>query len=139
MKFIFYLLLFAFSIIGWTEEQQQTSLSSSFQYVKVDVISPYKSNYDDLKASFLAEGYTVFRDVTSYQGATEMLENYDVAGFYIRYHQLESEEIEQLQAQGKKVALFEIRFPFTIRKALKKQPDYILVEDVKSAIIEKYN
>ena len=97
------------------------------------------ANYDELTALFLAEGYTIFRDVTSYQGALSMLDNYDVAGFYIRHHQLEANEVEQLKALNKEVALFEIRSPFSIREALKKQPNYILVEDVKSAIIEKYN
>jgi glycerophosphoryl diester phosphodiesterase len=120
--------------------QQLKSHFDQLQAAFIDQIEfIFIANYDDLTALFLAEGYTIFRDVTSYQGAIEMLDNYDVEGFYIRHHQLESEEIEQLQAQGKKVALFEIRSPLTIRKALKKQPDYILVEDVKSAIIEKYN
>jgi hypothetical protein len=37
MKFVFYVLLFAFSSIGWTQDKQQTSLSMSFHYGKVDV------------------------------------------------------------------------------------------------------
>lgn len=99
----------------------------------------YIANYNDLTTLFLAEGYTIFRDVTSYQFALEMLENFDVKGFYIRHYQLKKEEVKALQELGKEVALFEMRSPVSIRKALKMQPNFILVEDVKSAIVEKYN
>jgi hypothetical protein len=99
----------------------------------------YIANYTDLTVLFLAEDYTIFRDVTSYQEALSMLEDHDVAGFYMRHHQIDANEIEQLKALGKEVALFEMRSPFTIRKALAKHPNYILVEEVKTAIIEKYN
>lgn len=99
----------------------------------------YIANYGDLTELFLADGYKIFRDVTSYQHALTMLEEYNVAGFYIRHTQLTAEETEQLQLLNKEVALFEIRSPFSIRSALEMHPDYILVEDFKAAIIEKYN
>jgi hypothetical protein len=99
----------------------------------------YIANYDTLTAAFLGEGYTIFRDVTSYEGALNMLANYDVDGFSLRHYQLEKEHVEALQLLGKSVALFEIRSPFTIREALEKYPDYLLVQDVKSAIVEKFN
>jgi glycerophosphoryl diester phosphodiesterase len=99
----------------------------------------YIANYDTLTAAFLDEGYMIYRDVTSYEGALNMLAIYDVDGFYLRHYQLEKEQVQALQLLGKSVALFEIRSPFTIREALQKHPDYLLVEDVKSAIVEKFN
>jgi hypothetical protein len=44
MKFVFYVLLFAFSSIGWTQDKQQTSLSMSFHYGKVDVFPSLQFN-----------------------------------------------------------------------------------------------
>jgi hypothetical protein len=44
MKFVFFVLIFAFSSIGWTQEPQQTSLSISFQYGKVDAFTSLQFN-----------------------------------------------------------------------------------------------
>jgi len=95
-------------------------------------------NNDELIAPFLAEGFTIFTDVASYQDALTILDSYNLAGFFIRHYQLSVSEIEQLKLLNKEVILFEIRSSLTVRKTLKMKPDYILVEDVKTAIVEKY-
>lgn len=121
-----------FDRLKTTIDALQTAYTSGVEFI-------YIANYDSLTTAFLNEGYTTYRDVTSYDGALNMLANYDVDGFYLRHYQLDKDQVEALQLLGKTVALFEIRSPFTIREALEKHPDYLLVEDVKSAIVEKYN
>jgi len=44
MKFIFYVLLFSSLTIGWAQDKQQTSLSMSFQYGKVDAFPSLQIN-----------------------------------------------------------------------------------------------
>lgn len=44
MKFVFYLLLFSFSIVGWAQEQQKTSLSMGFQCGKIDAFTSLQFN-----------------------------------------------------------------------------------------------
>jgi hypothetical protein len=43
-----------------------------------------------------------------------------------------------LQAAGKKVIIFEVRSPKGIKSALKKHPNYLVTDDLRATIIEKY-
>jgi len=45
--------------------------------------------------------------------------------------------VNWIKSQNKNVFLFDIRAPKTIRQAMKKQPDVVIVDDVKAALIEK--
>lgn len=48
------------------------------------------------------------------------------------------EEVQAVKSTGKEVVLFSVRSPKTIRKALKKHPNIILVDNLKEGINEKF-
>ena len=96
-------------------------------------------NDSNLALEFIENGYEIYRDINSFQAGQQMLLEMNLAGFFVRHYQLSETEIEYFKLQNIGIALFEIRSPQTIRESLKKNPNYILVEDIKSAIIEKYD
>ncbi len=59
-------------------------------------------------------------------------------GTCLRNGKVDKNEVESIHEQSKEVIIFDVRSPKPMRKALKKAPDYILVDDLKGAIIEKY-
>ncbi|MFY7989870.1 MAG: glycerophosphodiester phosphodiesterase [Fluviicola sp.] len=56
----------------------------------------------------------------------------------IRSAVITKEEVDKIHQDGKKVIIFDVRSPKGIRKALKKYPDLLMVDDPRAAIIEKY-
>lgn len=60
------------------------------------------------------------------------------AGPCIRSESITKEEVDKIHQDGKKVIIFDVRSPKGIRKALKKHPDLLMVDDPRAAIIEKY-
>lgn len=59
-----------------------------------------------------------------------------LAGFCIKNSKITKEQTKQLQSIEKKVLIFDVRSPKSIRSALEKQADYIMVDDIQSALIE---
>ncbi len=49
-----------------------------------------------------------------------------------------SSDVQMVKEQGKSVILFSVRSPKTIRKALKKHPSILLVDNLKEGINEKF-
>ena len=96
-------------------------------------------NDSNLALEFIENGYEIYRDINSFQAGQQILSEMNLAGFFVRHYQLSETEIEYFKLQNIGIALFEIRSPQTIRESLNKNPNYILVEDIKSAIIEKYD
>ena len=64
-------------------------------------------------------------------------EGIDTDGVVIRNNGITADEIEEFHANGKHVILFDIRAPKTTRRAMKKLPDGVIVDDIKTALIEK--
>jgi len=60
------------------------------------------------------------------------------AGPCIRSASITKEEVDKIHQDGKKVIIFDVRSPKGIRKALKKSPDFLMVDDLRAGIIEKY-
>lgn len=65
------------------------------------------------------------------------LSSINLAGIMIRNSGIDKNQIEELKSQGKKTIIFEVRSPKGIRKALKKNPDYLVTDDLNATIIEK--
>lgn len=63
--------------------------------------------------------------------------NIDFDGIIIRNSKASKEDVDFIKSKNKKVILFDIRAPKSIRQALKKQADIIIVDDLKVALIEK--
>jgi glycerophosphoryl diester phosphodiesterase len=61
-----------------------------------------------------------------------------IQGLIIRNKEIESNQIKQLKTIGKVVYLYDIRSPKGNREALRKNPEGIITDDIRSALIEKY-
>lgn len=60
------------------------------------------------------------------------------SGTCIRNSDISEEEVKTIKSAGYEVVLYDVRSPKGIRKAFKKHPDYVLTDDIKAAILEKY-
>lgn len=68
---------------------------------------------------------------------TEETANYNLHGFMLRASNITKEEIENLQTNGYFVYLYEVRSITRLKKELKKQADFILVDDLLNSVLEK--
>lgn len=59
-------------------------------------------------------------------------------GYIVKNKDFTSDEVSSIQKANKKVYIFEVRSPKGIRKALRKHPDGILTDDIRTTLIEKY-
>lgn len=83
-------------------------------------------------------GFTVIFSSESMEKTNFIIENYSCDGFIMKNEALTKADVEKLKANHKKVIIFEVRSPKGIRKALKKLPDYLVTDDIRATIIEKY-
>ena len=81
-------------------------------------------------------GYKVFSDAISYDEAKDRLDLF-YHGVFIRNAIVTSSEVSNLQINDKKIILFDMFSMSGVRDGLRKYPSAILVEDFKSAIIER--
>ncbi|PHR47711.1 MAG: hypothetical protein COA32_07080 [Fluviicola sp.] len=81
-------------------------------------------------------GYKVFSDALSYGEAKERLSLF-YHGVVVRNGILTSSEVSNLQINNKKVILLDMFSMSGVRDGLRKYPSAVLVEDFKSAIIER--
>ncbi len=58
--------------------------------------------------------------------------------YIIRNKDISDLEVQKIKNSEKKIYIFEVRSPKGIRSALKKNPDGIITDDIRAAIIEKY-
>lgn len=81
--------------------------------------------------------YLVYIDVSNFETAQNILvDNPLIQGVVIRNNSIQQNEVNAIQALGKKVVLYDMRSAVGIRKALKKMPDSIMSDDLREAIIE---
>jgi glycerophosphoryl diester phosphodiesterase len=64
--------------------------------------------------------------------------NFEIDAFLFKNNEITKEKVESIQNKGQKALIFEVRSPKGIRSALKKNPNVIITDDLKAAIIEKY-
>jgi glycerophosphoryl diester phosphodiesterase len=96
------------------------------------------TNNPDWVHDFYLKGWKVYfdvRDVSGYLNGGVMDET---AGLCIRNAEISKNQVEDMHSSGKEVIIFEARSPKGIRSALKKFPDYLLADDLKATLIEKY-
>ena len=60
----------------------------------------------------------------------------ELSGFVVRSEVLSGSEIEEYKSQGYKVFLYEMRSPKGIRMALDKNPNGIIPDDIRRALVE---
>lgn len=62
----------------------------------------------------------------------------DIYGYIMKNNDVTKENVAMVHQIGKKLFIFEVRSPKMTREALRKSPDAILSDDLRTAIIEKY-
>ena len=97
------------------------------------------TNNRQFAAQLKAHSFRVVYDVEGVEDlsyAINNASNWD--GVCISYKLVNKEEVQHLKNLGLTVALSGIRSPKAVRAALASKPDFILVDDIKTAITEKY-
>lgn len=95
------------------------------------------TGYIPLIEKLEVENFEVFIGVNSieeYQSMKSKLNK--ISGVVARYKDFSKDDVSLIQSDNCKVVLFDMRSVSGIRKALKKLPDAIMTDDLKSAIIE---
>ena len=62
----------------------------------------------------------------------------ELYGYIMKNNDVTKENVAMVHQSGKKLFIFEVRSPKMTREALRKSPDAILSDDLRTAIIEKY-
>ena len=88
---------------------------------------------------FHAAGLNVLFSASGQIDHLELTDTYpELKGLVVKNSETTKEEVDQLHSQGKKVFIFEIRSPKGIRSALRKLPDGVITDDIRTTLIEKY-
>ena len=87
--------------------------------------------------SSFVSSYDTFLDTDS-KSAIQLYKNLypELYGVVARTEAFNTSYIDQLKSQNLDVYLYEMRSPYTIRKALEKKPNGILPDDIRRALIE---
>jgi len=59
-------------------------------------------------------------------------------GAVFRNSDITASDVNSVKSLGKKVIIYDVRSPNGIKSALEKTPDYLLTDDIKATLIEKY-
>lgn len=88
----------------------------------------------------LNETYAVFFSSDNFSSAYKfILENPKTRGLVIRNKSITKSQIDSIKTLGKEVYLYDMRSPKGNREALNKNPNGIITDDIRAALIEKYN
>ncbi len=68
---------------------------------------------------------------------TPSIKNSELEGFMFKASNISKEEIVNLQTNGYFIYLYEVRSVSRLKKELKKQADFILVDDLLNSVLEK--
>lgn len=96
-------------------------------------------NTSDWIQAFYSDGNNVFLQLDDGSNWKKLgnLTNY-CTGYCLSNTKVTKEEVDEIHAQNKQIVIFDIRSPKDVKNALKKHPDFIIVEDIKIALSEKY-
>lgn len=96
------------------------------------------SNSESWASTFENTPFQLIYDVEFVEDAQAALSTNVFDGVMIKNARITKQQTSDLKSPGKKVIIFEVRSPKGIRDALKKLPDYLVTDDVRATIIEKY-
>ena len=85
---------------------------------------------------YLNEFSVIFSAETNQIAATIPFEK--IEGFMFKNHAIEKSDVSFYHAKNKKIIIFEVRSPKGIREALDKFPDFLVTDDIRATLIEKY-
>ncbi|MGV3630709.1 MAG: glycerophosphodiester phosphodiesterase [Bacteroidota bacterium] len=87
--------------------------------------------------ALLLSGLEIFYEAEHYEEASLYFQE-GLQGFVFKNENITKDQLADLKNKGFRTVLFEARSPKGIRRALRKYPDYILADDIKATLIEKY-
>lgn len=88
---------------------------------------------------FRANGLSVLYSVNQYEEASIVFSPlYDCEGIVVKNKGITDKEVAIMRSKSKKVYIFDVRAPKETRGAMKKHPEGIITDDVRTALIEKY-
>ena len=82
--------------------------------------------------------FQIYYSGGDYADNQQKLSLYNFDGVVIKNDYISQQQVKELHSLGKKVIIFEVRSPKGIRSALKKHPDFLVTDDLRAAVIEKY-
>lgn len=107
----------------------------TLQDVKVNCLVGYDAWIEPL----ISAGFSVYFSIYSIQEFDQMENLYPlVEGYVVKNKDFNSNEIQKIKDNNKKVYIFEIRSPKGIRSALRKNPNGVITDDIRATLIEKY-
>lgn len=80
-------------------------------------------------------GSKTILEVDAYSDIVPLYSQNSIDAFMLSAEKISAEEIKSVQAKGFKIYLYGVRSGKKLKNELKKQPDYILVDDVLNSII----
>lgn len=93
---------------------------------------------EDWLAPLLAKQYTLYFETESPEACQNLNAIYGIKCFMFKNQFVTKNQIEMLRDQNFETAIFEVRSPKNIRRALEKKADFLISDDVKAAVIERY-
>lgn len=84
---------------------------------------------------FLENDFSIYYASDDFEEAYTLLQNHPkVIGLVIRNKMITEQQVKALQLLNKKSVVFDIRSPASIKKAIAKNPDYIMSDDIPVAL-----
>lgn len=83
-------------------------------------------------------GYTVYCDAVNAEQFFKSLYASISDGVCFRNSSVTVSDVNAVKMLGKEVIIYDVRSPQGIKSAFKKFPDYLLADDIKATLIEKY-
>lgn len=89
--------------------------------------------------TFSAAGFETMAEISSIEQFNTLIQaspNLDY--IVVRNAKISKEDVSLMQDAGRKVVIYEVRSPKSTRSAFLKEPDFILTDHIRTAVIEKY-
>lgn len=116
------------------DELTELNLNNPEEF-KVNCLVSYSTWIDPL----ISAGFSVYYSIYSSQQFEQAENQFPlVEGYVVKNKDFNSNEIQKIQDDSKKVYIFEIRSPKGIRSALRKNPNGVITDDIRATLIEKY-
>ena len=115
---------------------ESTKIKNALLALEVDSSENYifiTSNYELLET--LADEFKVFYSTDNYaQGLQIILDSPECDGLVIRNVSITADEVHAIQVLNKQVAIFEVRSPKGTKIAFNKAPDYLITDELRTAL-----
>lgn len=100
------------------------------QYPKLEV--HLIINKDTLAQHLYGHGYKLYRDISSYIETLEYQHKYE--GFFVRNKEISKIQVQKIRSLGRRIFIYNIFSLAAIREATEKEPNGILVDDIKKGL-----